>query len=398
MTEAARSARAELGPATQLVALYADGSDAAIAGAQKLTLEMIAETAGWLADGVGHPRGPDQVRGGWINHLRRAGAELDAEDFDRRWAAAFAKAQQDAILAERKAELEAAARPKAKPEPLAAPAVITKPALSPLLPGFEKLPEAPKAPAGATELERLTYPPGLLGHATDHAFHCTDTPDRQFALWGAKAGLGKIVDRKLITPKNGSTTAFDLVLAASGAGKEPPMQFALLLLRSAGPAYAKLFQGGMLASVQAIEDLIRLSPNCLVVIDEFGRWFRMIQDQSGNVKELPATLCKLWGQKPTGRYGVIIRANPGAKEREHVELQWPTLSVAGASVGRPFWDACGDDDISRGFLNRCLIFDVGLGALECVEPTTDPDQLEDWFIEAMHKITRAQIPTRAQYR
>ena len=43
---------------------------------------------------------------------------------------------------------------------------MTKPALSPLLPGFEKLPEAPKAPAGASELERLTYPPGLLGHAT----------------------------------------------------------------------------------------------------------------------------------------------------------------------------------------------------------------------------------------
>ena len=34
--------------------------------------------------------------------------------------------------------------------------------------------------------------------------------------------------------------------------------------------------------MQAIEDLIRLSPNCFIVIDEFGRWFRMIQDQSGN--------------------------------------------------------------------------------------------------------------------
>lgn len=198
----------------------------------------------------------------------------------------------------------------------------------------------------------MTYPPGLLGHATDHAYHCTDLPDRQLALWGAKAGLGKIVDRKLITPRGGSTTAFDLLLAATGAGKEPAMQFSLLLLRGAGRGYEKLFQGGMLASVQAIEDIIRIRPNSYLVIDEFGRWFRMLQSQSSNVSELPATLCKLWGQKPGGRYGVIRRANPTGKELDTIEIQWPTLSIAGASVSDPFWDACGDEDISGGFLNR----------------------------------------------
>ena len=108
-----------------------------------------------------------------------------------------------------------------------------------------------------------------------------------------------------------------------------------------------------------------MSPNCYVIIDEFGRWFRMIQDQSGNVKELPGTLCKLWAQKPTGRYGVIRRANPGGKEPpDNVQIQWPTLSIAGASVSKPFWAACGDEDISGGFLNRCLIFDIGVGSLE----------------------------------
>ena len=100
-------------------------------------------------------------------------------------------------------------------------------------------PEPPKPPPGATDLERLCYPPGLLGHATDHAYRCTDLPDRQLALWGAKAGLGKIVDRKLITPRGGATTAYDLLLAATGAGKERAMQFSLLLLRSAELALRK---------------------------------------------------------------------------------------------------------------------------------------------------------------
>jgi hypothetical protein len=279
--------------------------------------------------------------------------------------------------------------PEAKPEPVAAPAVVTKPAPSPLLYGFEKLPEAPSAPAGAGELERLTYPPGLLGWATDHAFRCTDLPDRQLALWGAKAGLGKIVDRKLITPTGGSTVAYDLLLAATGAGKEAAIQFMLLLLRSAGPGYAKLFQGGMLASVQAVEDLVRLTPNCLIVIDEFGRWFRMLQEQSGNVSELPGALCKLWGQKPNGRYGIIRRSvGRSGAEPEQVEIQWPALSLAGASVAEPFWDACGDEDISGGFLNRCQIYDIGIGSEDLVEPTADPDQREDWFVKAVLEVAR----------
>ncbi len=41
------------------------------------------------------------------------------------------------------------------------------------------------------------------------------------------------------------------------------------------------------------------------------------------------------------------------------QIQWPTLSLAGASVSEPSWDACGDEHISGGFLNRCLVFDVG---------------------------------------
>jgi hypothetical protein len=67
--------------------------------------------------------------------------------------------------------------------------------------------------------------------------------------------MGKILDRKVISPIGGSTVAYNLLLAATGAGKEFAIQFLLLLLRSAGPGYEKLFQGGMLASVQTVEDL-----------------------------------------------------------------------------------------------------------------------------------------------
>src|SRR5262249_40148288 len=57
----------------------------------------------------------------------------------------------------------------------------------------------------------------------------------------------------------------------------------------------------------------------------------------------------------------------------------------------------GDDHISGGFLNRCLINDVGLGALDIVEPTRAPTELPPWFVEALQKITRDVPPDQSAF-
>jgi hypothetical protein len=407
-------------PTEKLLALY---STELRAEAAKLTLGMIEETAEsiklspkvvkWMeATERGGPRPTEvaeKVRDGWLRWVAEREGEEVAGQFRARWEAAFATARRERFtegvaadlkkMEEAKRREQIAEKVKAiveeVPQALEAPAVITQPAESPIFHWAEKLPEPPKAPPGATAFERLTYPPGLLGLAADHAYHCTETPHRGFALWGAKSGLGKIMDRKLITPTGGSTHAYDLLLGASGAGKEDAQQFALLVLRSAGKGYDRLHQGGMLASAQAIEDLVRLKPNCFVVVDEFGGWLQIIQDQSSNVSQLTMVLNKLWGQKPNGRYGIIRRANRELNDDETVSIQWPTMSLAGASVSEPFWEACGDDYISGGFLNRCLIFDVGIGSVDDVMPTRDPTQLDPWFIEALQEITRRAAPDQS---
>ena len=114
-------------PVERLLTHYADGSDAAVADATKLTLEMITETATWF-DGKGDPRAPEgaeKVWQAWIGLVRKGIGGEEAEAFDRRWVAAFAKASaaaiaagkleaaakaRETIAAERKAELEAAAK------------------------------------------------------------------------------------------------------------------------------------------------------------------------------------------------------------------------------------------------------------------------------------------------
>src|SRR5271156_6647859 len=55
MSDKLAQAATELGPVAQLLTHYAEGSDAAIAEATKLTLGMITETATWF-DGKGDPR------------------------------------------------------------------------------------------------------------------------------------------------------------------------------------------------------------------------------------------------------------------------------------------------------------------------------------------------------
>src|ERR1700722_19020569 len=103
MSEKSAQAATELGPVAQLLAHYAEGSDAAIAAATKLTLGMIAETATWF-DGLGDPRAAEKVRQAWIGLVRKGIGGEEAEAFDQRWAVAFEKARAE----------PAEPRPKAK--------------------------------------------------------------------------------------------------------------------------------------------------------------------------------------------------------------------------------------------------------------------------------------------
>ena len=91
MTEAV-AARAEIGDASKLLALYAEGSEDAEVAAVKLTLEMIAETASWL-EMEDAERAAEMIRRWWIARVREGIGGEEAEEFDQRWSSAFAKSK-----------------------------------------------------------------------------------------------------------------------------------------------------------------------------------------------------------------------------------------------------------------------------------------------------------------
>jgi hypothetical protein len=387
----------------RLAGLFASGGTEALLAAENLTWDMTDFMSDpWDDD----PEGAEFTKWWWLEQIREARGEDEAEEVRKTWDdAVAAKRAKPAPKADLKDKLEAAtakqAKAKAAPEakaiaekvkavmgevaepapPKAKPKVAPAPSVG--------WPEAPLPPPNATSEERLLYPPGLLGHVVQHIIDTDMYPDRRMALWGGLAALSKATDRKVIGPTGSTTLLYLILLAATAAGKQHSHDCIRILLRAMG--VENLIQAGGLASVQATEDIVKATPNCLVLIDEFGRWLRMVLAQTANVSELPGTLCKFWAMRPAGSWTITRRAREVVNS---VTVDWPALALAGCSTGEQFWDACSDDEITGGFLNRCVIFDAGTGAKKRAKPKYAWDELPRWLAKELKD--RAGIPASAE--
>ena len=163
-------------------------------------------------------------------------------------------------------------------------------------------PDAPEPPTGATDLERLTYPRGLLGHVVEYIYSTAQLPDRFMALAGALSACGKCLDRKVLGPTGNSTILYILLIAETGSGKQHIINCIRMVLRAAGMEETIVASG--IASVQAIEEIlegrgekIAGQPSPLVLLDEYGSFLNRISSkgQTGNVAEIPGILQTLWG-------------------------------------------------------------------------------------------------------
>ena len=108
MTEAQQAIAREVSEPSRLLALCADTSPEAemtvAAEAEKLTLDMIAETARWTEAGL--TPGAEKVRAWWLLQVGKSRGKDEAEWFGKCWAEAFEKA-----------EAELARMKEAQPEP-----------------------------------------------------------------------------------------------------------------------------------------------------------------------------------------------------------------------------------------------------------------------------------------
>src|SRR5262249_8351646 len=104
------------------------------------------------------------------------------------------------------------------------------------------LPLAPKAPPGAG-IDRLTYPRGLLGHATQYVENTAALPNRWLSLATALASCAKALDRKVLGPTGNSVVLWTLLVAETGAGKQHSLNCIRMLLRAMGAEGAIVANG-----------------------------------------------------------------------------------------------------------------------------------------------------------
>jgi hypothetical protein len=249
-------------------------------------------------------------------------------------------------------------------------------------------PDAPTAPPGATRLEAMTYARGLLGHMTQYMVDTSPLPDRTMALAGAVTVGGKALDRRVLGPTGNSTVLYNLMLAETGAGKQPIINCIQMLLKALELDRTIVASG--LASVQAIEEVIEGKgetilgqPNALVLIDEVGSWLSRVthKSQTGNVSEIPGLLQTLWGWplelewKGTKKVG-----------KEMHKTYAVAFSIFGASTERAFFRALHVKDLASGFVNRMLLWNVGRGAAHRVKPKYEWTQLPTWLGNALNKV------------
>jgi len=271
--------------------------------------------------------------------------------------------------------LRGEAKPK-PPEPKPTPAPEEEPRKAaildrgPTIRWPKEWPEPPSPPPSAQGYERLLYPPGLLGHAVQYIIDTAPLPDRKLALAVSLSTCAKGIDRKVLGPTDNSTVLFNQVIAETGAGKHHGISCSRSLLRAMGLERSIVASG--LASVQAIEEIIEgigdkidPNPNALVVVDEVGSWLSRIlsRGQSGNVSEIPGILQTLWGQPMED--GWIGTKKVGKEMRTFFAV---AFSIIGFSTEKMFFGALEDRLVSSGFVNRMLLWNVGRGALERVDP------------------------------
>jgi hypothetical protein len=284
------------------------------------------------------------------------------------------------------------AAPEAKPA-VAKPSPFFDGRKGPVIGWPKEWPEAPLAPPSATEFEKLLYPPGLLGHSIQYVMDTAGLPSRELALGVSLSALGKGLDRKVIGPSFNTVLLFILLIAETGAGKQHGLDCIRMLLRAMGLEHCYAASG--LASVQAIEEIIEgipgakgidPNPDALVVIDEVGSWLQRIlsggRNPVGNVGEIPAHLQILWGQSAKATW-------MGTKKVGKEMRKWHSVAFAliGFSTEKAFFKALKEKLISSGFVNRMLLFNVGRGAEERVDPKYGLGQCPEWLVKALKRVT-----------
>jgi hypothetical protein len=263
-----------------------------------------------------------------------------------------------------------------------APAIVAQPPPSLLLPkNWQDL----RIPPGLSDLERLTYVPGLVGDITEWIVSTARRPNRMMALAVALTVVGTICGRRVRGPTGSATHLYLVILGRTTLGKGHPMQSGPRLLRALG--LGRLIGPSDFASGGGLERYLAEKPLMVMFIDELGDQLAKIKNQDGNVfvTDLKGILKRCWPAYDTWETAAKVHGDVAS-------ITWPALSICAAATWRAYFDSVNSGDFDDGFANRFLVVPVPYEAKrppeERVLATPPPDEL----LAALAKLPQASPP------
>jgi hypothetical protein len=227
-------------------------------------------------------------------------------------------------------------------------------------------------PANATDLERLTYVPGLVGDMTEWIVRGATRPNRVIALGVSVVTCGTIMGRYVCGPTESDTALYLIMLAPTGFGKDWPFQAGDRLFDRLGKIH--LVGPGEWASAPGFIKALVKGPLMVCFMDELGDEIALVNAQGQNrwVSKIIGLLKKCYAA-----WGVVSTAEKVGEEKERIV--WPHVSIIGIATPESFFTALSSRDLESGFANRMLILPFlgmirapeQIPALGAKEPPTD---------------------------
>jgi hypothetical protein len=135
-------------------------------------------------------------------------------------------------------------------------------------------------PRTATEIEALTYVPGLVGQIVEWIVSGARRPNRVMALGVALGVVGTLIGRRVEGPTGNATHLYVFILAPTGWGKDYPLWCGNRLMIAVGAQ--SLLGPGEFVSGRGIIKYLKRNPLTLCIVDELGDVFQLINAQQDN--------------------------------------------------------------------------------------------------------------------
>jgi len=205
-----------------------------------------------------------------------------------------------------------------------------------------------KVPDGVTELERLTYVPGLVGDITDWIVSGARRPNRLMAFGVALAIGGTLISRRIMGPTESATHLYVIIIGRSGRGKDWPLQCGERLMTELD--LGDLVGPGEWASSPGLWLRLKRNPVLICFVDELGDELALVNGQNGNpfVSKIIGTLKKCYN-------AFSIQHTAEKVSAESDKIVWPAPSIVGAATVQKFFSSLTPSDLESGFANRLYV-------------------------------------------